>query len=340
MEFKDYYKVLGVERSASADEIKRAYRKLARKYHPDINKEAGAEDKFKEVSEAYEVLSDAEKRKAYDQFGANWKEGQNFRPPPGWEEQYGFGGAHPGGGQAGAGGFGSGGFGGNASDFSDFFETLFGKAGRARGGAGGFSGFSSRGGGGGIRMKGEDVHARVTIDLADAYNGAQRAISLRIPEQDASGRVTYREKTLNVRIPKGVKEGQHIRLKGQGGPGIGGGPAGDLLMEIHFRPDTRFKAEGRDVYLDLPAAPWEAALGAKVKVPMPGGGTLEVKIPAGSQCGRKLRLKGKGIPGKIPGDFYVVIQVVLPPADTGKAKELYEQMKRELDFNPRAGLGV
>ncbi len=347
MEFKDYYEILGVSRDASADEIKRAFRKLARKYHPDINKDPGAEAKFKEINEAYEVLSDAEKRKAYDQLGANWRAGQEFRPPPGWEEQFGFG---AGAGTAGAGKR-AGGFefhftGGDAGGFSDFFEALFGGMGRRAGAAGGageaggFRGFHFHAGDGASGgLKGEDVHARIEIDLADAYTGAERTISLQVPERQPDGRVVMRNRTLTVRIPKGVREGQHIRLKGQGRPGMGGAPAGDLYLEVAFRPDRRFRVEGRDVFIDLPVAPWEAALGAKVKVPTPAG-AVEMKIPAGSQCGRKLRLKGKGIPGRQPGDLYATLKVVLPPADNPKARELYEQMQRELAFDPRAELGA
>ena len=332
MEYKDYYKILGVERTATKDEIKRAYRKLARKYHPDMNKDPGAEDKFKEIQEAYEVLSDEEKRKAYDALGPNWKAGQQFRPPPGWEEQFGF--ARGGAGRGGAEAFG---FGGD-SGFSDFFETLFGAMGA---GGGGFRSFRfSTGGGAGMRMKGEDIHARLTIDLADAYTGAERTITLQVPEQQPDGSVRTTTKTLTVRIPKGVREGQHIRLKGQGAPGLNGGPPGDLYLEVSFRPDARFRVEGRDVYVDLPVAPWEAALGAKVTVPLPAG-AVEMKIPAGSQCGRKLRLKGKGLPGTTPGDLYVVLKVVLPPADTAEAKQFYEDMKRRFAaFDPRAGMRV
>lgn len=320
MEYKDYYKILGVARNATQDEIKRAYRKLARKYHPDVSKEADAEAKFKEVGEAYEVLKDPEKRAAYDQLGADWKAGQEFRPPPGWDAGFEFSG----------GGF----TGGDASAFSDFFETLFGRGygGMHGGHAGGRSGFRAQ-------ARGEDHHAKVMIDLEDAYSGATRSITLRVPEVDAQGRVHTRERTLNVRIPKGIKEGQHIRLAGQGAPGMGGAPAGDLYLEVTFRPHPLYRVEGRDVYLDLPIAPWEAALGATVKVPTPAG-VVDMKIPPGSASGRKLRLKGRGIPAAPPGDFYVVLQVVVPPADTERAKSLYREMERELAFNPRQRLGV
>ncbi|HEX5515541.1 MAG TPA: DnaJ C-terminal domain-containing protein [Gammaproteobacteria bacterium] len=311
MEFKDYYKTLGLARDASQDDIKRAYRKLARKYHPDVSKEPDAEARFKEVGEAYEVLKDPEKRKAYDQFGANWKEGQDFRPPPGWEHGFSFSG----------GGF------TNEGDFSDFFESLFGQA---------------RGGGrrrGGFRARGEDQVARINISLEDAYNGATQSISLNVPEQAPDGSVVANTRTLNVRIPKGITEGQRIRLAGQGSPGLGGGPAGDLYLEVGFRPHRHFHADKRDIFLDLPITPWEAALGQTVTVPTLGG-SVELRIPAGSQSGRKLRLKGRGLPGDPPGDQYVTLKIVTPAAHTEAARALYERMAQELPMNPRADLGV
>ncbi len=314
MEYKDYYKIMGVKKEATQDEIKRAYRKLARKYHPDVSKEEDAEEKFKQVGEAYEVLKDPEKRVAYDQLGANWKAGEEFKPPPDWDAGFEFRG----------GGF----TGGDASAYSDFFESLFGQDfNRTRGSQAQF------------HARGEDHHAKVSIDLEDACHGATRTITLRVPELDAKGHVITRERTLNVRIPKGVKAGQRIRLAGQGAPGLGEGGVGDLYLQIEIRPHPLYRVEGRDLYLDLPVAPWEAALGAKVKAPTPEG-VVDLKIPAGSASGDKLRLKGRGIPGKPPGDLYVIVQIVLPAAEDDRAKALYQKMEQELAFNPRARLGV
>jgi curved DNA-binding protein len=314
MQFKDYYQIMGVARDATQDEIKRSYRKLARKYHPDVSKEPDAEARFKELGEAYEVLKDAEKRAAYDQLGANYKGGQDFRPPPDWNTGFEFSG----------GGY----TGGDAQDYSDFFSSLFGKEFRS-GGAGRAS----------PHAKGEDRHAKVLIDLEDAYHGAARVITLRVPAMDAQGHVITKERVLNVTIPKGIREGQHIRLVGQGSAGVGEGKAGDLYLQIEFRPHPFYRVDGRDLYLDLPVAPWEAALGATVKVPTLGG-IVELKIPDGSVSGRKLRLKGRGLPGDPPGDCYVILAIALPPADTEAAKDVYRKMAQELSFNPRVKLGV
>jgi curved DNA-binding protein len=314
VEFKDYYQIMGVKRDATQDEIKRAYRKLARKYHPDVSKESDAEVRFKEVGEAYEVLKDPEKRAAYDQLGANWKAGQDFRPPPDWDAGFEFHG----------GGFSS----ADASQFSDFFESLFGRGFTAAGPA--HAGFHAHG---------EDAHAKVLIDLEDAYHGATRTLNLQHTELGADGRPQVKQRTLNARIPRGVRQGQLIRLAGQGGAGMGKGKAGDLYLEVEFRPHPFYHVEGRDVFLDLPVAPWEAALGATVKAPTPAG-TVDLKIPPGSVGGRKLRLKGRGIPGATPGDFYVVLQIALPPAESAAAKSAYREMEQALKFNPRARMGV
>lgn len=315
MQYKDYYKALGVAKDAPLDEIKRAYRKLARQYHPDINKDVDAEDRFKEISEAYEALKDPERRAAYDQLGAQFKAGQDFRPPPDWDAGF----EHREGYSE-----------DDAAAFSDFFESLFG-----RGREGGRQGQGRPD----FQARGRDHQAKVLIDLEDAYQGATRAITLQSAAFDPEGHVVQRERTLNVRIPKGVRPGQLIRLASQGDPGYGGGPAGDLYLEVAFRPHRIYRVEDRDVIVELPVAPWEAALGAKVKAPTPAG-IVDLKIPAGSAQGRRLRLKGRGIPGKQPGDLYVVLQVALPPADSDEAKKLYQEMAVKLAFNPRKNLGV
>ncbi len=295
MEYKDYYKILGVSRDASAAEIKKAYRSLARKYHPDVSREANAEDKFKEVGEAYEVLKDSEKRAQYDQFGS-YQHGQSFTPPPGWGEQ------------AGAGGFTSG-----AGGFSSFFDSMF----------------SSNGGGGeNFFAQGEDVNARISISLEDAFHGAKKSI-----RRPAGANQTG---TISVKIPAGISSGKKIRLAGQGKSGMGRKP-GDLLLEVNIASHPHYRLEDKDIYLDLPIAPWEAALGAKVTVPTLAG-KINLTIPEGAKSGQKMRLKGRGLPGKEAGDQFVVLQIMTPPADSTNAVRLYEQMAEELTFNPREKL--
>ena len=317
MEFKDYYKIMGVERGSSQDDIKRAYRRLARKYHPDVSKEPDAEQRFKEVGEAYEVLSDPEKRSAYDTLGQDWQAGQQFRPPPDWQQSF-----HSGGGSR---GFTGGGFSGSGG-FSDFFDSLFGEQ--------GLRGARPR------DTKGEDFQIRIGLTLEEAYQGASKTLNLQLPEFDPeTGRVQERNRTLTVKIPKGVVEGQRIRLPAQGGAGIGGGRRGDLYAIVQLSPHPFFKTDGRDILLQLPIAPWEAALGATVKVPTLGG-PVDLKIPKSSRPEQKLRLKGRGLPGASPGDQLVTLQIVTPPATTPETEEVYRQMAQAMPFNPRAHLAV
>jgi curved DNA-binding protein len=317
--YKDYYQIMGVARDASQDEIKRAYRRLARKFHPDVSKEANAEEKFKEVQEANEVLKDPQRRAAYDQLGSNWRAGQEFQAPPDWGRDFEFSTSSFGGG------------GGGDSDFSDFFASLFGQRSP-------FGQRFSQGGGGrhrGFATAGEDHVAKIQIDLQDAFNGGAHTLELKSPQLGEDGRVVMQPRTLKVTIPAGVTEGQRIRLAGQGSPGVGGGPAGDLYLEIGFRPHRSFTVDGRDITLTLPIAPWEAALGATVQTPTLAG-PVDLRIPPNAKAGQKMRLKGRGLPGPTAGDQYVVLKIVLPPADTPRAKELYEQMQRELPFDPRS----
>ncbi|WP_417762794.1 DnaJ C-terminal domain-containing protein [Shewanella sp.] len=304
MAFKDYYQIMGVARDATEQEIKKAYKRLARKYHPDVNKAADAEARFKELGEAYDVLRDPKKRAAYDQFGADWQTARHAQADGFAGQQYE---------QAGP----------DMHHFEDIFSSFF-------GGQGFGAGRSSRRGFESFDLHGDNVRAKIQIDLADSYHGATRTLTI----TDAQGQ----PKTLNVRIPKGVVAGQYIRLAGQGAAGLGNGKAGDLLLEVAFKPHSLYRVEGKDVYLSLPVAPWEAALGAQVSVPLPTG-NIDLKIPANSANGRRLRLAGKGLPAKQPGDFYVELNVVLPPATSAKAKQAYEAFKAATDFLPRAGWG-
>jgi len=336
LEYKDYYKILGVTKAATQDEVSKAFKKLARKHHPDLNpNNPEAEKKFKECSEAYEVLKDPEKRKLYDSLGANWQNGQNFQRPSGFENaHFNFGGA---GGQQ---------F--DAGAFSDFFETVFGGGGAGGGGRGRSGGFQDMGGFGGTGgfggmggysrgpSRGADANATVELTLEEAYRGGSKAITLQEQSIGVDGSPRLGAKTLNVNIPAGVREGAKIRLSGQGNPGRGGGRAGDLYLKVRILPHALYKLEECNVILDLPLAPWEAALGAKVRVPTLDG-AVEMTIPAGSSSGRKLRLAGKGLGGQGKrGDQLVRIMVQVPPSVTDAERELWEKLAASSNFSPRS----
>jgi curved DNA-binding protein len=303
MKYKDYYKVLGVERNAGEDDIKKAYRKLARKYHPDVSKEANAKEKFQEVSEAYETLRDKEKRAAYDSLGSGFRPGQDFRPPPDWFDRFGSGRSEDLGGV----------------DLSDLFESLgaFGRAtgfGRGRGGRRGPT----------MAFPGEDYEVPVRLTLDEAFHGTERTVQL------DGGR------SFTARIPRGATDGQRLRLKGKGAPGANGGPPGDLYLQIHLEPHPLFRVSGHDLDLEVPLAPWEAALGAQVEIPTMEG-RVTMKVPPGSKAGQKLRLAGKGLPrpGGGAGDLYAVLAIDVPSTLTEQEKKLFEELRRTSKFDPR-----
>lgn len=294
MDDEDFYKTLGVARDATPDEIKRAYRKLARKYHPDVNKSAEAATRFQAVSHAHDVLRDPEKRAAYDQYGADW---QNPPQQQRWDGGYGF--APEDMSRA------------DAGIFEDFFDSF------------GRSGFS----------RATPQHARIDLDLEDIFAGARKTVSLRMPEMDRQGQVQWRDQRIAVDIPKGMMEGQHLRLKGKGAEGS------DLILEVALKPHPVFRINGRDISLTLPVTPWEAALGASVTMPTPGG-KVQIKVPPNARSGQRLRLKGRGLPGPRNGDLFAELQIVNPPVKTAEAKALYERMAKELKFDPRKDQGV
>jgi curved DNA-binding protein len=338
VKYQDYYETLGVSRDASQEQIHAAYRKLARKYHPDINKSSDAEDKFKHIGEAYEVLRDPEKRKRYDALGDNWKAGQDFTPPPGWDF-FNFGTGTRSGARSGTRPGGDGysfrifdGFGDSPfSGFSDFFETLFG------GGMGGFGsgGTAGRGQTRAQTLRGQDQEAEITIPLEEAYRGTKRGVTLE--SRDArSGRPTGEARTLEVKIPAGTTEGQRLRLRGQGGPVTGGGTPGDLYLRVRIAPHRIFRLNGTDLELDAPVTPWEAVLGARIEVPIIGG-KASVKLQPGTQSGRRLRLRGKGFPKKNGGhgDLYVRIRIEVPKNPSAQERRLFEELSKASTFQPR-----
>ncbi len=314
MEYKDYYNVLKISKNASQHEIKPAYKKLARKYHPDVSKDLNAEAKFKELGEAYEVLKDPEKRVAYDQLGSNWQSGQSFTPPPNWDQGFEYSEANKGANQH--------------SDFSDFFESIFGQASQQN--------YKENEQSQHFQHQENDHHAKIMIDIEDSFHGATRTVTLHSPEVDKLGHVITHERHLKIQIPKGITQGQQIRLAGQG-YNLHGSKKGNLYLQIEFNRHPIYRVDGIDIELDLPITPWEAALGSTIKMPTPAG-IIELKIPANTKTDTKLRLKGRGIPSKIIGDLYACLKITLPEGSSEKAKSLYTTMAKELNFDPRAHL--
>ncbi len=349
--FQDYYKTLGVPRTASPEEIQKGYRKLARKFHPDVNKSQEAEEKFKEINEAHEVLKDGEKRRKYDTLGSNWKAGQDFRPPPGWENftSRAGGSGRPAGGRtefrfrSGSrrpGAFDTGGLGGGG--FSDFFESLFGQnlgeeAARQSQSGGRRQPQSRENKPGWLSSRGQDVELDITISLEEAHRAAAKTITLRSAQEDGSGgQPKITSKRFDVKIPPGVTEGDRIRLAGQGGGGRGTGESGDILLRVHIAPHALFTLDGHDVSVEVPITPWEAALGAKVEVPTLNG-RIKLTVPPGTQGGQRFRTRGKGLPQKKgePGHLYTTIRITVPSTLTAEEKALFEELQKSSSFNPR-----